>query len=343
MAIPILRSTNPFSSTESKVFNFDVRGTSKQIAHNELEITLSSDTSTTVYNTRIQDFRYEHTLPANTLTNGSQYAAKVRVYDINENLIGESDPIFFYCFSHPDISVPTVSDNEVGNQTVLFEGIYSQAENEPLESYLFVLYDNNQIQISVSPQIYSTTIEYEFTELQNGELYHIELKVITVNGMERSTGLIPFTPRYIAPRFTSSIQLENLYNQAAVRVECNVIQIIGVPETDPVIYVDDEKADIKENKIMFDDGFSITENFTIQMWVEDIQDQSRFFEMKSKHGGKIIMELDGEIIRFKKMLDNDYIVQSLIGEASINPLNQIYICVKHVNGLYDLNYEEVVQ
>ncbi|MSU01927.1 hypothetical protein [Tissierella pigra] len=342
MAIPDLRKVFPFPSTDDYTFRFNVEGISQQIFYNELEIKLSSDTSQIMYKQRIQEFRYQHTVPANTLENGKQYVAIVKVYNNANILIGESNPIFFYCFSSPILSIPTIVNGEVGSQTAMFKGTYEQSEGELLQSYRFKLYNDNQVLISESPEIYSDTIQYEFSDLESRQKYYIELQVSTINEMTHSTGLIEFTPRYVAPRFSSAIELENLSDEASILVTCNVIRIIGIPDVEPVIYTDDGMVDLRDNGVWFDEGFKLTGNWTIQMWLKDIVDNSVFFQLIARDYSKIELEYKNNKIKLYKMLDEEYIMQILIGENEISTTNNlIFICIKHINGLYDFTYETV--
>jgi len=340
MAIPSLRKVYPFPATTEYTFKFDVSGISQQIFYNELEIKLSSDTSQVLYKERIQEFRYQHTLPANTLVNGEQYVAIIRVYNNSNQLIGESNPIFFYCLSLPVLDIPTIVNGEVRNQTVLFQGTYYQAEGELLESYRFILYDDNKIEIGNSGIIYDDKLQYEFSYLENRVLKYIELEVQTVNGMVHSTGLIPFTPRYVTPRFNSAIELENLPDEASILVKCNIIRMIGIPDTEP-IYVDD-MIDLRENGVWFDEGFNLTGNWTILMWVKDIVPNSTFFQLIARDGSRIELEYKKNRIRLYKMLDEEYILQMLIGENEINTTNKlIFIWIQHINGLFEFSYKMV--
>lgn len=342
MAIPSLRSVLPFPATDDYIFRFDVAGTSQQIFYNELEIRLSSDTSQIIYQEKIQEFRYQHTLPANTLENGNQYVVKVRVYNNSNQLIGESNPIFFYCFSSPTLSIPTVINGEVGNQTVLFEGAYFQGEGELLESFRFIHYDDNRIEIAKSPEVYSDTIQYEFSGLENRVKNYIELIVVTVNGMVASTGLIEFTPRYIAPRFNSAIELENLHDEASILVKCNILRILGVAGIEPASYTEDGMIDLRDNTVTFEKGFNLRGNWTIQMWLRDINTDSIFFQLLARDKSRIELEYKNNKITLYKMLNNEYVTQMLIGNNEINTENQVvFICIKHIDGLFDFNYKVV--
>ena len=276
------------------------------------------------------------------MTNGTQYVAQIQVFDISNNILGESDAIFFYCFSDPVITIPTIENGEVGNQTVLFQGIYSQAEDEILQSFQFILYNNNKDEITRSPEIFDQTIGYEFSELESRAKYFIELKVTTVNELGATTGLIEFTPRYIAPRFQSAIELENLSKEASVFVTCNAIRIIGTPDSEPVEYENDGAVNLINNGVWFDENFRLRENWTIQMWVRDIINESAFFKLAANDGSYIRLEYENNYINMRKMLDDDYIVQSLLGENQVDATNTIYICIKHNEGNYDFSYSEVI-
>lgn len=343
MAIPILRRVVPFSATEDYTFRFDIAGVSQQIFYNELEIKLSSDTSQTIYKEKIQEFRYQHTVSQGTLINGEQYVVIVRVYNNQQVLIGESNATFFYCFSYPILNIPTIVNGEVGNQTVLFEGEYSQTEGELLQSYQFILYDDNKIEISKSPETYDATIQYEFSELENRQNYYVELKVATVNELIATTGLIEFTPRYVAPRFNSAIELQNLPDEASISVKCNVIRIIGIPDIEPVIYTEDGMVDLRDNGVWFNEGFKLRGNWTLQMWFRDIISDSTFFKLIANDGSYLKLEYTNNKLNLYKMLNDEYISQMLLGGTEIDTIDQVVsICIKHIDGLYDFNYEMVV-
>ena len=345
MAIPSLRKVFPFAATDIQTFYFDVSGVSRQILYNELEITLSSDTSQILYKERVQEFRYQHTLPINTLTNGNQYAATIRVYDSNQVLIGKSNPIFFYCFSAISLTIPTIINGEVGNQSVTFKGEYYQAEDEIVESYRFVLYDDNQIEITRSPDLYDGLFSYEFSGLRNREKYYIELKVVTTNELIGTSGLIEFTARYIAPRFSSSLQLENLKEEASIYVKCNIIRIVGIPDTTPVIYTPEGEINLINNGVWFDEGFRIQGNFTLQMWVSNISEvDDYFFKLVANDGSNLRLYYKENKINLLKMSDETFVVQRLLGETLVEaPEDKLFICVKHIDGLYDFNYGKVVE
>ena len=43
------------------------------------------------------------------------------------------------------------------------------------------------------------------------------------------------------------------------------------------------------------------------------------------------------------MLDDEYVVQILLGDTYIDTTGKsVFICIKHIDGLYDFKYEEVI-
>ena len=342
VAIPSIRKILPFPATEDYTVYFDVSGISQQIYYNELEIKLSSDTSQVFYNERIQEFRYEHTIPFGILSNGNQYVAVIRIYDNTDTLIGESNPVFFYCLSEPLLAIPTIINNEVLNQTVTFRGTYIQAEGELLQSYKFILYNDNKNEITQSPEMFSDKISYEFSDLVSRAKYYIELKIATTNEMEATTGLIEFTPRYIAPRFASSIEAENLDDEASILVTCNIVRMIGTP-TNTITYVDG-MADMTDNLIYFDKGFSLKNDFTLMFWVKDVVPNSVFFNMTARDGSNLKVEYKNNRFNLIKTIRNDYIIQKLLGYLDVAMVDNIaYIFIQHVNGMYDFDYNLIEQ
>lgn len=279
----------------------------------------------------------------NYFTNGIQYYAIIRVYDVNEVLISESDPEFFYCFSLPSLKINEIDSGQTDSQTVTFNGSYSQAEGEEIQSYIFKLYDSNKLLLAQSDEIFSDTISYEFTNLENKTQYYIELKVLTINDMEHSTGLLSFTPSYIAPRFASAIELTNNKQEASVNVDCNVIRIIGVPINEPVDFLDSGEVDITDNEIYFDRGFSLEGDFTLQLYARDIVEKSIFLEIKSKSGVSLKLHRIGNRISLFKTTKDDMLIQYLFNDLSLDLATDktLFISLKQVRGLYDM-YTEVL-
>ena len=67
LTTPILYSVSAFDATQAQVFNFNILG-GNQVVANTLTIK-NNATLATVYSETQTTFKFEHILPANTLTN----------------------------------------------------------------------------------------------------------------------------------------------------------------------------------------------------------------------------------------------------------------------------------
>jgi hypothetical protein len=337
MALNIqIRKIYPFPKNENNTVLFDIQGTSNQIVYNEIEIRKNPDTNGIIFKDRIQEFRYQHIIPANTLQNGQQYSILVRVYDVNQVLLGTSSTILFYVFDKATITIPTIVNSKVFNQTVLFQANYSQIQNELLQSYAFYLYDSNKILISQSGEIYNTNLNYEFSELENGELYYIECRTLSVNENESSSGIISFTPSYIAPKFNSFIQLENDAENACIKLTCNVIRILGTADS-TVTYENNEIADLTNNHVYFKDGFTTTGDFVIRMWVKNIIPNESFLVMTSRTNITLELKLENNRINLYKYKDGNIILQKILGQTDIVPNDDtVFVDLRQIGNLYNV-------
>ena len=337
-AIPQIRKIYPFSKTNLYTVYFDISGISSQIVYNEIEIRENPNTGI-IYQNRVQEFRYQHDIPLNTLVDGKQYSITMRIYDVNQVLLGTSPVELFYCFSIPVITIPTITNGEVNNQTVSFEGTYTQSQGELLQSYIYSLYDSNQILLSQSNEMYDDLLIYEFSELENNTSYYIELKILTINEMEITTGLIEFIPHYIAPKFNSFIQLENNPQNASVKLTCNVIRILGTNDT-VISYENNEIVDLTNNHVYFQDGFSTSGNFVVKLWVKNININEVFFKLSTRDNITLELSLINNKIHLYKMRGEDYIVQHITVENEVIPTvdDIVFIDFRQINGLYNLTY-----
>ena len=84
LTTPILYSIPAFDAQNSFIFQFASIGGSQVVA-NTLTIK-NNATLSTVYSATQTTFKFEHILPANTLTNGTYYAAPLITKDANSHI-----------------------------------------------------------------------------------------------------------------------------------------------------------------------------------------------------------------------------------------------------------------
>lgn len=198
---PIVNPISAFDATRAHNITFTVIG-GAQVVANRLVIS-NNETGAIVYNKTAITMKLEHTIPANTLTNGGYYNAVVYTIDNANNESVASTAVPFYCYSQPVLTIDNIPATEtIENGTYTFTGTYIQQEGEILNSYQYTLYDSNKNVLSKTPLIYYETdssLSYTFVGMSNDTSYYIELSGETVNGTHITSGVIYFTVRYIQP------------------------------------------------------------------------------------------------------------------------------------------------
>ena len=276
LTTPILNAITPFPSDEANIFTFQVIGGATQVAQNRLEIQQTSD-NTSVYNQVVSSFAFTHTLPANTLTNGTEYKARVQTLNSDGTIMSTfSEFVVFNVIDRPVVTITTIVNETVNAQTVTFTGSYTQT-HDTLQSYRYILYDANQNIIQSFSEKFDGLLQQEITELENGVTYFLELKTVSTLGMEGTSGLRRFVPTYVPPILPTIITLENLVDQGAIRVTGSLTQLVfQLTDGSSPVYIDNELLDITDKTITLS-GLSVGEDFTFKIWARNItEDNFRF-------------------------------------------------------------------
>ena len=187
---PVLNSVAAFDANNDMVFTFVSVG-GNQVVANRL-IIKDANTSAVLYDATVQSFAYEHKLPGGTLLNGSYYQATITTYDLGGTGSAPSSPIQFYCFTTPQFEFANLSDGDnITTATYSFIVQYNQIENELLNQYSFILYDEDDNQISTSGVQYvgstslpPTLVVWTVNGLNDGANYKIVAHGATVYGTE---------------------------------------------------------------------------------------------------------------------------------------------------------------
>ena len=303
---PSISLVKPFSSTQSQTFKFSVSSASDQVVRNNLVIE-NNTTNVEVYNQSVESFQLQHILPINTLTNGQEFRAHIKTGNISNEWSNFSDWIYFYVLSSPTITIDSVVDGKVNNSTINFSSTYTQLESELLQSYKYLLYDSNQNLIQTYSEQFSdgsTPLTQEITGLENNVLYHIEVKTISIHGQEGSSDLIPFRPFFIAPRLLTTLNVENLQSQGAIKLSCQLIQEIGKVDSGTIQYVDNDWIDLTLGQISFQEGFSLGSDFVLKLWCKNIPDDKVFLRLVSEYGRLELIKYNNLIHAFKYLTNS---------------------------------------
>lgn len=267
---PIINNIAAFDATQAQTITFTVIGGAQVIA-NRLVIS-NNQTGAQVYNQIQSTMKLEHTIPANTLSNGVYYNAVVYTINSGNEESVASVAVPFYCYSTPTLTITNIPETEtIENGTYAFTGNYIQTENERLDSYQYTLYDSNKDVLSQSPLIYYDTdnsLSYTFRGMSNDTAYYIELTGETVNNTKITSGLVYFTIRYEQPASFAICDLVNDCHNGYIQISSNIVAIDGTSNPDPPIYINDKEVDLtdKDAWVEWASGFRIQDNFTMRVW-----------------------------------------------------------------------------
>lgn len=226
---PILDNIGTFDARGTKTITFTVLGGS-QVTKNNLTIR-RVDTNEKVYDAIKTDFTTKHIVPANTLRNGINYKVEVRVGDIDGLWSDYSPPMFFWSYSAPTVKIGNIdydNQNRVYEQSPVFTATYSQAENNPIQSYRYYLYDGNGDLIKTFNEQFTENkneLSQEVAGLDNNKNYHIEVTTTSTNGGVGSSGKVPITPYYDRVTTSGTVTAQPIEGEGAVRVSVDMSEV----------------------------------------------------------------------------------------------------------------------
>ena len=304
LTTPILYSVPAFDAQNSFEFQFaSIGGT--QVVANTLTIK-DNATLTTIYSETQTTFKFIHTLPANTLTNGTYYQATLTTKDAQGNVSNVSAPIQFYCYSQPSFAISNMpSGNVVENSSFAFKVTYNQVEGETLNEYIFNLYSASGALVSTSGVMYNTSAElplvvsYLFSGFEDNTSYSIEVNGITANGTQITTGRIAFTTHYTNTNVFSFLFLTNNCKGGYITIKSNIIDINGVSNPETPTYIDNKEIDLRADGSYVEwlEGYVVRDDWTMRIWGREFTPNSEIFRFSN---------IDNNIVTINYCVDDTY-------------------------------------
>ena len=352
LTTPILYSVNAFDAQNSFIFQFASIGGSQVVA-NTLTIK-DNATLTTIYSATQTTFKFEHTLPANTLTNGTYYQATLTTKDAQGNESNASAPIQFYCYSQPNFEISNMpAGNVVTNSSYAFTVTYNQAQGEILNAYVFNLYSASGALISTSNTMYNTNtslplnVSYLFSGFEDKTTYSIEVTGVTVNGTQITTGRISFTTDYTKPDMFSFLFLTNNCKGGYVTIKSNVIGIDGISNPKTPVFIDNQEVDLREtgSYVEWVEGYMVTDDWTMRLWGRDFTPNSEIFRFSNTDGDIITIEyhVDETQCWFELKAKHKDWLWGYVTESTHIALptktEQVFCWLRRIDNLYDLRIE----
>lgn len=258
---PILYLIPSFDSSVGTIIKFSWLG--NQPVSNTLRIK-NNATNEIVYEQTQTTMRLEHIIPTSSgLINGTLYNASVRTTDTTGVYSEWSDILLFYCYSTPTFQINIEPNQIVQAQTYGVNITYSQSEGELLQSYrVRVFNSNDEIVYDSNTRYIIDTVR--ITNLQDNNHYSIIATGETVNGMVLSTGRISFSADFIKSEAYFVCEVTNMYDTGGIYIKSNIVSVEGSSDAD-VVYIDNEIADLTNNTVHFNKGFSISGDFSLMI------------------------------------------------------------------------------
>ena len=364
LTTPILNPIDAFDASKEQIFTFNSIG-GQQVLGNILTIR-NNVTNAVVYSKEIVSYAFSHTLPAGTLVNGTYYNAYIQT--VNGTTKSEpSQPIQFWCYTQPVITFTNLPEsNLIPNSAFVFEAQYTQVQGELLQQYEFNLYDTSGSLRASSDVVYlgeDVTVpylfSYEFSGFNDGSVYYIEILGQTVEGTAITTGKIEITVKYEEPNIFALISLENNMCEGYITIKSNMIDILGKVDPEPPRWIDKETGiDLVPGSVTFDEGFDLSDDFTVGIWGRNFQEGKPIFEMWNKsdtenNPNRIVINFREE---YKANNDNHYafweayvyngttLAYYIYTTPSIlfpPPERKYAVFLRRVNNIYELIYRYV--
>lgn len=352
LTTPILYTVPAFDATNAQTFTFAVLSGSQVVA-NTLTIK-NNATLATVYSETQTTFRFEHILPAGTLTNGTYYQAELTTKDAEGNESTASAPIQFYCYTQPTFAITNMpTGNIVANSSYSFNVSYGQIQGEILNAYVFNLYSASGVLVSTSGTLYNTdttlplTLSYLFSGFEDKTTYSIEVTGVTTNGTQISTGRITFTANYTTPETYSNIVLSNNCKGGYITIRSNFVGIEGKSTPENPIYIDNKEIDLRKNgsSVSWDDGYTISGDFTTRVWGRDFTPNQDILTMTNSDGENIAVTYvtDDTYCWFELKVKRAEDTWGYVIESSHIALpaddEQIFCWLRRINNIYEIKIE----
>lgn len=257
--------------------------TNDNYIYNGLIFVVTSLTEIVVYQDTVSTYNLTHTIPPNILTNGEYYRAAIRTYDVLNNTSVWSNYQPFYCFTTPTLSLNITSGQTITGSSYDIVLSYNQLENEKVDYAIIELYNNDDVLLNSSGNLYNVnfpplTFDYTVFGLENHKTYKVKGTVLTLYGTVIQTDSIPFYTNYnTEPSKTSlDVTLDNCNGYVNLHSSMTN-RIIGVSNPNPLEYIDGEEgvvynsvADINSDLAYYvkadNNLFTVTNDFLLRAW-----------------------------------------------------------------------------
>lgn len=298
---------------------------SERILLNELSIREDVRNSQPVHVAQSTKFDKSHLLSGGVLQNGKAYLAKIRV-SRGSGWTEWSAEAPFTCLETPKYTFENLQEGKfVYNNDVLMRIIFQQAQGDKVETFRFVLMDQNKVPIKgksypmrrpnpATPNV----LQERITDLVKGKLYYIGCYVTTINGIQFFDSH-EFIPHFVAPGSAGVIQTDVQEDTGQVLVQSFLRQHTGIQTTPHIqgqdfaeassyVYLNGEWVVIPPDKPLTYKkmGMAKASDFVVKLWCKNVLDgEFLYFSEENQDGVGIRFIKHRDYITAEKEFLND--------------------------------------
>lgn len=228
----------------------------------KIDILSNVDNSLVWTSNKITSYALKHTIPATKLVNGNEYKINVTAWS-QTGASQVSDAEIFQTSSRPVVTVSPIGT--VNSFSYNFSASYTQDEGVTLRNYTVNLYDDKKNLIDKSNIKTILPMEHLFSNLQTEEQYYIEFIATSAKGLTGTSGMIEFQVFYYRPKMNTRLAAKNIAD-AGIEISWYVAQVIL--KNSGGTFINNEKIDVRNGKVIGDEGFKVDKDFTLKLWIE---------------------------------------------------------------------------
>lgn len=344
---PIVNPVVSFDANFPQEFSFTSRG--GDLVYSNKIIIRNNSTNEIVYENKGVTYAFSQTIPNGALTNNGNYNVSFITYDSADNASEESDRVPFYCFTTPTmrfINIP--ASGVIQNSNYKFQAMYTQTEGEPLQYCQFIVSNPYEI-IFQSKEIIPSgnVVETEVFGLEDNKEYYIQIVGATKHGIKFTSEKVKFSVNVYRPTTYALLELSNNCKDGYIEIINNAKIIDGKSNIMPPKYIDDSKIDVLDHTyVKWTNGFDINGDFAIKLWCNVLKCDS-IAVLQSMNGTiriNVIQENYNTSDYGKYLVEVYYKMNELEGYIYSDPfsteeLSDVFVMVKRVNNLWDINTE----
>ena len=337
MSKPVINSIKPFDATKASKVSMTYIG---NLPYSNRIIIYDATTLSVVFDDTQSGFTLEHTIPANTLTNGKKYAIQGQVFDSVGNASVLSDKAYFWCFATPSFYFSNVNNDDTITTASFYANlVYDQPDWEDIAEYRFYLYDEVKNLLVESESYYTTdNMNYPYRGLEDDKFYYIRAIGATQNGIQMDTGYIKVFVNYENPEDYKLIYAECNEKNSVVTYQTNFV-VINPSDTTTEYEYENGWINLLDKTLVYDQDFIVNGDFTMSIRGKDLYRNATILKCSNDKMGFTLSSYiyDDGNMRYKLTVPNGICNYVLYSEPIMPEMWDIVtIHIRRINNIYQL-------